>query len=700
MNDDLKKAVGKSQAALKGAFPKERALYKALLLANPNYFGTLDASPFKPVLPLSGNTYYEELSCLGYHPQDERLEAVVYVYQPSGYGGGLCGGGSTEYLRFYLSSDNGVSWVDQGLTSFQVWDVPQGTEGTKRLEYAAQLKVDPARRFCFAGPQLIHTRAILSWNAPPPPNQPNWNPPWGNRRDATILVEPRRLFKLPDLLDGLKVKLPKSLAQAVAIDQPLQLNKPALSVPELAALYKDSAVPAGRFAFAQLHTLAKGPAGFSTELVAKLLPGLEFDLKLTELLFPTDGNTSFEELTCIGLDPNLPDTLIGVVKVKRSSGYSGGLCTAGSSEHVSWWADTDANGSFDNFLGSSKVQVYDVPGIPADGLHFAVRLPVDFSKLRKPCKEGSVIVPIRAILSWAVPVPGNAPNTVPTWGNREETQVLVAPSGAVHAPAGKIAILGGIPVSMISDASGMTTADAVFALNNVAVGPDCPFGAAVTVQGAPLPAGYSYKLEVQPESGGVPAPVLTELTLTRADGSTWKHNAHPVTQRFAYVDFSDNVNALLAHWDSSGNARWTVTLSTYDIGGVKIGEDSQLIQLDNTAPDADIDITTGSGNCGKFMSGTTIMGTFVASDLHLLAWSIGIKPPGLNDPGEGITSPHSGSVNTAITGDVWSLDTSGMKGCGYIAEVVVRDRTIVASQAQGWIGSASVGFCLEEPVEV
>jgi len=57
---------------------------------------------------------------------------------------------------------------------------------------------------------------------------------------------------------------------------------------------------------------------------------------------------------------------------------------------------------------------------------------------------------------------------------------------------------------MISDVTGTTTPDAVFALNNSAVGADCPFGAAVTLQGAPLPAGFTYKVEVQPELGGVP----------------------------------------------------------------------------------------------------------------------------------------------------------------------------------------------------
>lgn len=59
---------------------RERAQFRALFLSNPNYFGKLLESPFTPVVPISGNTHYEELACVGYHPQQERLEAVVYVY--------------------------------------------------------------------------------------------------------------------------------------------------------------------------------------------------------------------------------------------------------------------------------------------------------------------------------------------------------------------------------------------------------------------------------------------------------------------------------------------------------------------------------------------------------------------------------------------------------------------------------------------
>ena len=125
----------KTQAAIQEAHPQAREAFKLLLLSNPNYFGNLTASPFQPILPISGNTHYEALGCVGYQPQQRQLEAVVYIYQPSGYGSGVCGPGSTEHVRFYLSYDHGVTWDDQGLTSFQAYNITEGSEGGKGLEY-------------------------------------------------------------------------------------------------------------------------------------------------------------------------------------------------------------------------------------------------------------------------------------------------------------------------------------------------------------------------------------------------------------------------------------------------------------------------------------------------------------------------------------------------------------------------------------
>jgi hypothetical protein len=133
---------------MKEPHSKERAAFKALLLTNSSDFGNLLESHFKPGLSISGNTHHEELACVGYHPQQERLEAAGYVNQPSGYGTDICGPGTPEYVRFDLSFDNGATWQDQGLTSFQAYNIPQGTEGGKRLEYAVSLAVDPKRKFC------------------------------------------------------------------------------------------------------------------------------------------------------------------------------------------------------------------------------------------------------------------------------------------------------------------------------------------------------------------------------------------------------------------------------------------------------------------------------------------------------------------------------------------------------------------------
>lgn len=707
MNDELKKAVQKSQAVMQEAYSKERETFKTLLLTNPNYFGNLLESPFTPVLPISGNVHYEELACVGYQPQQERLEAVVYVYQPSGYGTDICGPGTPEYVRFYLSFDNGATWQDQGMTSFQAHNIPEGTEGGKRLEYAASLAVDPKQKLCFLDP-LIRVRAILSWNNPPPANQPNWPPVWGNVREANILVEPRRFIFAPEIFEVANVKLPPLLKEVIDLDAPIQTKAKVLSAAELAVQYRDKGVPVHRFAFKEMSAFVSAKTSLSAKSFAKLLPGIAIDPGIVDVLFPkTDGDISYEELKCIGLDPNHPDTLVGVIQVKKPCGYSGGPCTDGSREYVTFWADFDGNGSFETCLGTAQVRIYDLSNIPPQGVYYAVRLPVNLNEHRQACKKGPKVVRIRAILSWNVAVPCANPNKVPTWGNREETLINIAPSAI--APAGKIAILGGIPVAHIDNVTGLTTPDAKFATNNLppdnpdgnsltADGRPCPFARRVTVQGVPL-LGHSYKVEVTPSGGGAPTAVVTDLVLTRSDGTTHTHHANPVTLRFTYLPFNENMNSVLAQWDSAGDAKWEVKLSTFDGGGNLVGTDTHLIQLDNTWPDVSITITTGTGDCGKFPIGTVLTGSFVARDDYLRDYRLDVEPY-VNDPGEGVPSPSSGLVNTVpAPGNAWSLDTKGMKSCGYVIRVGAVDRAIVNSQS-GWPYTwDSAGFCLVDPEE-
>ena len=238
----------------------------------------------------------------------------------------------------------------------------------------------------------------------------------------------------------------------------------------------------------------------------------------------------------------------------------------------------------------------------------------------------------------------------------------------------------------------------MFALNNNkpdGAGRPCPFGGAVTAQGVPV-EGHSYIVEVSPD-GSVWTPVLTDLTVTDGNGNTSQHTANPATNRFDYLPFNANVNALLARWNSAGDALWQVRLTVYDAAGIPTGAPNvHRVKLDNTGPTASIDIVSGAGNCGKFGIGAVLTGTFVARDDYLGSYSLSVEPA-VNDPGEGIPVPSGGNVNTPpAPGAGWTLNTAGMATCGYVIRVVVSDRAILDSQSVGHYDSDSAGFCLEE----
>lgn len=122
-------------------------------------------------------TCYEEIAYLGRRPETGQLEAVVYIKQPGGYGEHQ-GVGSLEYLRFYVSSDRGESWVDHGSVWFPVWDIPTGDEGVRPLAFgithAIRGWLDPQGKRA-----SVLVRAILSWNLEPPPRDPDFKPIWG-----------------------------------------------------------------------------------------------------------------------------------------------------------------------------------------------------------------------------------------------------------------------------------------------------------------------------------------------------------------------------------------------------------------------------------------------------------------------------------------------------------------------------------------
>ena len=222
----------------------ERKKFKSFLADNLNYFGNLANSPFKPVNKIVGDTTYEQLTCVGFNPETNFLEAIIAVKLPTGYGGDLCGNGSTEFVRFFV--DYGSGWQDAGVTAVTVHDIPTNKDCAglpeKPLIYAANLRLDP-RTNCCNSPLLPKVHAILSWQWQPPPGAANvgWTPVWGNSLDCQIQIKPRpwNLFCLFEVINSSlaqKIKIPPLFEQVQY--QPIpQPDPPPFSIAQLAALY-------------------------------------------------------------------------------------------------------------------------------------------------------------------------------------------------------------------------------------------------------------------------------------------------------------------------------------------------------------------------------------------------------------------------------------------------------------------------------
>ena len=693
-----------------GGIELRRARYRELLLAN------------SPVLQsLQMDTTYEELGCVGYQPQLRKLEAVVYVKKHFGYGGDLCSPGSPEYVRFYLSYDNGATWVDQGLVNFTTWNMPFTGN---RLEYAVTLDINPQERFCFTE-NLPLARAILSWNNPPPPNTPNHHPHWGNVRDARIQIGARRKLIFSELASEFKLKLPEVLTTIVDVEQALELKEKDLTATELIAQYKGKDVPPHRFLASEVMKYAAKPQ-------LTFAPGL-LDTNwasIIEALLATNGDTTYEALTCIGLDPNL-DRLNGVINVKLPSGFSGPLCSKGSQEYVAFWIDYGAGWTY---AGTTSVNVHDLSTLAAGGVNYAVFLPVDLTARRKPCHQGPVTARVRAILSWnTAPPPGN-PNYRPNWGNRLETLIHIKP-GPVLDTVPFLSSVGDVPEINI-DANGKANGSAIH--TGLALS-DSPFGGRITVAGhIPNPApGMKYRIMKKPN--GAPDSSYAPLTFaplaltinTWTMGTGWTQTNTSVTPDvngyYPFEDYSWNHSvetSLMGEWYSSSaedaNAYdLRIDLNTDGDPAHDLHSNVVTVLVDNRAPDATLSIDLAGGvQCADFAPGATFTGTFSCTDTHFRSFQFEIQPSGPpNDPAHGVLpAPASGmSVEYGgVIGDpgvltgTYTLNTGANPGppptgpmdpCGYALILHVSDRTNVNSGGGHNTTQRSVGFCLQIPHE-
>lgn len=692
-----------------------RSNFKELLLKNPNHFGNLATGKLKPAVEIVTDTAFEELTCVGFNPATNVLEATIAIKQPTGYGGDLCQQGSTEYIRFFV--DYGGGWLDAGLTAVSVHDIASGEDCAKSpnkpLTYVASVTLEPQAECCIS-PVLPKVHAILSWQWAPPAGSANvgWLPVWGNALDCQIQIAPRpwNLFCLLETIGkevSEKIKVPL-LFQEVQYQPIPQPDPPPFQISELAKLY--AATPGGqhakagkftvephRFAFKELHAIL-APGSFNQEVVsaksAELTAlGIDWDGVLGALL-ETDANVSFEGLECLGLDNNL-SRVAATFRIKKPTGYSGNLCQAGSQEYVAFWADWDDTCVW-SYLGTTAVSVHDISTIPKDGLCYTAILPVDLSSHLRECGKPK-IARLRAVLSWAVPPSTTNPDALNFWGNRIDTHVQIKPGQAPGDPYPALWVIGGIPLSKIDPFSGMTTLDAVYADTGLppdALGRPCPFGLRVNVKGPTFP-GFQYRIQVKRVSDppAAWAAVTTPLVLERADTSVYTKFQDTPDGYFNYVPFNQNVNSVLGQWDTNGLADdlWEVKL---DINGVA-GNVTHVIQLDNTAPTVDIHID-GLGDCKDFLTDSTITGKFSAQDAHFGSFTLSTLPN--NPPVTPANNPTTLAPSTSpAVGASWSLNTkipSEMKPCGYVVLLEAVDRSILNSASQGNYQRTSVGLCL------
>lgn len=725
---------------------KERVQFKELMIKNPNYFGTCPEIKIKPVLPMKTNTKYEELRCLGFYPEQDLLEATLDVKLPYGYGGNLCSPGSFEYVRLFVDWNGDGDFTDAGddvgIASVNVHDIPNEKaaclEETKPLSYVLGVKIDSKKRVC-THPNIVKVRAILSWNVPPPPGNPNYPPVWGNVVERMIQIRPAK-FILKDMIKLVDLEKLKIDSEMLDLETTVSKAK-ALTPAELKEIYKGKNVPEHRFNLADVQKIAE-----TVKLDPNLMEKYKLDPKLIEIIESVDPilaakpDTRYEELHCLGLNYEL-DTLVATLTVKLPYGYSGDLCTQGSYEFVAFWAyvwDPIEEVCHWKYLGTSSVNVHDIKSIPPEGLQYAVYLPVDLSGLRDKCNRPK-IMRVRAILSWQTPPsPGN-PEYSPVWGNTIDRLIQIKPGMAVgpEKQIPFITVVGGMAINKISGNSETVIPSAIGdGYANGVNALESPFGGVLSICGhisnPPNDPVEADKLKYRPQYKKSGEMIWHDITnqfriyISTWNGVTWSQSPKdqvavggyykyeedltPPVQRF--VDASDySGGSVLADWHTpvpEGDGLYEIRVLLYQLGaspspGVPADHvSSNVIQvmIDNTAPKAEVSIDAGP--CENFTPGKVIKGKFKATDQHIWQYRFSLMPyaaPSSQFSHDPVAEDYPALPAPGVTGIVppdgtFLLDTSKMAPCGYVLYLYVWDRAIVNNYMQGNQNSASVGFCL------
>ncbi|MDD1750515.1 MAG: hypothetical protein LUO89_11650 [Methanothrix sp.] len=700
-------------------------------------------------ISLRSNTFWEQLTCVGYNPNLSQLEAVVSIKQATGYSGNLCSNGSTEYVAFFVDWGDGTGFQPVGLTSFKVADISNAPPGPQHpLQYMVYYPLaDRSHRKCCDKEVLPRVRAILSWNQIP--SGPNYFPIFGNRLEANIQIRPSySIFCLlkdivfdPNAAKKMveEEQSVKALASLKNVDINAELcgyRVPQAKLEELAPLYKRAGVEDHRTVFNVAYPLIKGgeTLQFSSMIYDKVSikkAGIDLSKVVDALsVILPQGNTTYEEVICAGLN-TASDILGAVIHIKKPSGYSGDLCKNGSIEYVAFWADWDNNGVFDDYLGTANVEVHDIVKFPAGGLHYSVMLPANFTKRLKACNNPNIIR-LRAVLSWAVPPSTTDPNDLNYWGNRLDLVVQIRPGSVNGELFDLIYDVGNVPLPSISSITYLAYPSAIILANCSQLG-DRPFAGNVRIGGriynTGAPGTVRYQVQYAPQGSGSWQPVATTMTwelmhpnpfdplypqenVTMVEPDGWFQYmenplaAPPIFERTAH----------LASWQTGSlNGPYDLRLAytkDYPITPASVIHYSNVVTivLDNvnyvaspTAnpvvdPASTLDIVIDGGDCHAYDKGATIDGHLRALDLNFWLWTLDLQPATHTNGAQ--ASPQCRSyASLADGGDAnaeWHLDTSKLDKCGYTLTIRAYDRVILNSNAAlTHENSKAVGFSVK-----
>ena len=673
-------------------------------------------------------TYWEHLSCAGYNPQFRRLEAVVNVKQISGYNGTLCSNGSLEYVRFFVDFHDGTGFQNMGYTNFKVADISNAPPGPQHpLSYLAYLFIDDSKykKFLDCDHAVVPTmRAVLSWNSIPSLN-PNQAPFYGNHVDADIQLMPKTkvfVFELAEL-----IKAP-NLTQYLdsQIELPLSLPKQVVSIDDLLQANRVARVPDTRTFYSTLGTSINSTLDFSQAVAGfaiKNLDELKIDLKqfldIFNNLEQAKADTTFEELTCLGLN-TATDSLGAVIHIKKNAGFNGNLCSPGSMEHVAFWADWNNDGHFDQYLGRVSVNVHDIHGIPAAGLYYNVLLPINLADRLKTCDTPN-IVRIRAVLSWESLPSTTNPNQLNPWGNSKDAVVQLRPKlkpgSGIHSVIDRV---GSVNRTMIDATQYLYNYQAAAPSSNN----NRPWGGAISFNGIIDRNGFGgiikyrllYKKLAEPDSAYQPISTSETFTLDdlntpapafsdpQSDPDGWFiYKQNPVIGLY-------NVFNYLATWDASSKADgpYTIRFVHTDEMNNEVIADQFTIMVCNKpmliSPTAnamvdmafDLDLVIDGGDCHSYTpKAPMINGHLRAVHPYFADWGLDLQPTShthgtLPAP---ISRSYSALGDTGDANGSWSLDTTTLDPCGYTVSIGAHTRVILNSSGNfPYYAPKAVGF--------